>query len=158
MKNVANVRKKDAIRGLVDLTECMFKLGLSVNDEGTIMGVDDVTAQPTTEPSPSPLSPKSALQIVVIKDNKKLTLHDVGIDPSTIQVQCYQNILDTEEEKTDEKKEVTKKMSLIFPHTPISQALTKNVVSHIVKSGAGKNLLPLNVKQLSTKTPFLVLT
>jgi len=46
-------------------------------------------------------------------------------------------------------------MALIFPHTPISQALTKNVVERIVKSGGGQNLLPLKVKLLSNKTPKL---
>jgi len=145
--------KKNAIRGMVDLTDCMFKLGLSVHDEGAVMGAGDGNVPPgtITDPSSSPLSPKSALQIVVVKSNKKITLKDVGIDPDSIKVQCYQTI--TDEEK-DEKKKVSK-TSLIFPHTPMSQALAKNVVSNIVNNGVGPNLLPLKVKQVSSKTPLL---
>jgi len=138
---------------MVDLTDCMYKLGLSVHDENAVMGAGDGNVPPETitDPSHSPFTPKSALQIVVIKSNKKLTLKDVGIDPDSIKVQCYQTV--TDEEK--EEKKVSKSTSLIFRQLPISQALARNVVNNIVHSGVGPNLLPLNVKQVSSKTPLL---
>jgi len=102
--------KKNAIRGMVDLTDCMYKLGLSVHDENAVMGAGDGNVPPETitDPSHSPFTPKSALQIVVIKSNKKLTLKDVGIDPDSIKVQCYQTI--TDEEKDEKKKKYQKRL------------------------------------------------
>jgi len=92
---------------MVDLTDCMYKLGLSVHDENAVMGAGDGNVPPETitDPSHSPFTPKSALQIVVIKSNKKLTLKDVGIDPDSIKVQCYQTVTDEEKE---EKKSIKK--------------------------------------------------
>jgi len=100
--------KSNAIRGLVDLTDCMFKLGLSVHDETAVMGANDGDIPPPTisDPSSGPLKDdsKSFLQIVVIKNNKKITLEDVGIDAKSIKVQCFQTVTDIEEKTDSEKK------------------------------------------------------